>query len=175
MSSRSELSTEKHTQSYPVCPDVSTKLSLRVTRLGLGRGWEENGLCKSCLILGEPIGVPGYRPCGGPKYASDLDGLGNMLWLLLGDICGKYCFLIFTNTKSKVQTCQCFFKHRVTLTGWMNCCNPAGSLLWLQQIVAYILQLSGGVAERSWDTAESFYIFKAGSTTHPDLIWSVQI
>lgn len=126
---------------------------------------------------------PGCWPCGGPKYASDLDWLVRMLWSLWEDICGKYCFLIFTNTKSKVQTCQCFFKHRITLTGWVNCWSPAGSLLWLQQIAAYILQLSGvggvgvrvgGVAERSWDRAESFCIFKAGFSTHPDLIWGFQ-
>lgn len=96
----------------------------------------------------------------------------SMLWSLWGDICSKYCFLIFTNTKSKVQICQCFFKHRVTLTGWMNCRSPGGSLLWLQQIVAYILQLSGvggGVAERSWDRAESFWFPKQASQL--SLIW----
>lgn len=32
----------------------------------------------------------------------------------------------------------------------------------------------GGVAERSWDRAESFCIFKAGFSTHPDLIWGFQ-
>lgn len=100
-----------------------------------------------------------YRSCWACEYVVVTLGGG-------GTSVVNTVFLCFTE-KSKIQACQRVPKHLITLMGWMNCCHPARSMLWRQHVVAYILQLSGGAAERSWDMAESFWTFQSRAPNSP--------